>query len=67
MNNNPQIESKNLTNLGDLMNQEALAYSKAKSYSPQLTDANAKNIIEQVQNHHKQSFMALDSYLQSHN
>jgi hypothetical protein len=67
MNNQPQIESKNLTNLGDLMNHEANAYAKAKTYVPQLGNADSKNIIEEVQTHRKQSFMALDNYLQSHN
>lgn len=66
MNNQPQIESKNLSNLGDLLNQESLAYLKARTYSTQLTDAQAKGIIEEVKSHRKQSFIALDNYLQSH-
>lgn len=66
MNNQPQIESKNLTNLGDLMNHESLAYLKARTYTSQVSDQKVKGIIEEVKTHRKQSFMALDNYLQSH-
>lgn len=66
MNNQPQIESKNLSNLGDLLNHESLAYLKARTYCSQVTDANIKGIIDEVKNHRKQSFTALDNYLQSH-
>ena len=63
----PQIESRNLTNLMDLMSHESVAYSKAKHYGGLVQDAEAKQAIEQVKQHHRDCFQALEQYLSSHN
>jgi hypothetical protein len=55
--------ARNLQNLMDLINHEAVNYKVTKHYSSQIQDTNAKRVVDDVCAHHKQSFDALDQYL----
>ncbi len=55
--------SRNLQNLMDLLNHEAVVFKKTKTYSTQIQDANAKRIVGDISAHHKQSFDTLNQYL----
>jgi hypothetical protein len=64
--NQPQIESKNLTMLQDQMNHVALAYKKCDLYSTYLTDPNLKDLACSIAQHHKNHFSDMMNYLNSH-
>ena len=57
------IESRNLQNLMDLLNNESVNFKKSKTYSSQIQDTNARHIIDDVCAHHKQCFDTLNQYL----
>lgn len=67
MNQQPQIDAKNLSYLEDTMNYEALACKKCEHYETMLTDPAQKNMVHQLAQHHRQHFDSLFAYLQSHN
>ncbi len=62
----PQIESKNLTILEDQMNYEALALKKCELYAQYFTDPTLKNSVNTIAQSHKQHFENLYQYLNSH-
>jgi len=64
--NKPELESKNLTILEDQLNHEALGNKKCDVYSNLFSDANAKNVVMQIAQHHRQRFENLLQYLESH-
>lgn len=57
------MESRNLQNLMDLLNHEAVDYKKARSFSAHIKDADAKRVVDDISAHHKQSFDTLNQYL----
>lgn len=62
----PKIVARNLENLMDLMNHESIDYQKAAVYGSLLQDSHAKQVVDGVRAHHKQSFDALHQYLEQH-
>lgn len=66
MNNNPQIESKNLTILEDQLNYEALAVKKYRQAAQQCTNPELTTICNDAATKHKDHFDQLLNYLNSH-
>lgn len=66
MQNQPQIEAKNLTLIEDQMNLEALAHKKCTVYSSYFTDPTLKTLASEMAQHHKQHFSELLQYLNTH-
>ncbi len=62
----PKIVARNLENLMDLMNHESVDYQKATVYGSLLQDDHARQVIDGVRAHHRQSFDALHQYLNQH-
>ena len=51
-----QVIAKDLNNVMDLMNHEAVSYQKTKVYSQQVRSDDAKQLLDRVCQHHKQNF-----------
>lgn len=66
MNNNPQIESKNLTILEDQLTLEALATKKYKLAAQQCTSQDIVDLCNQAYERHKKHYDDLFNYLNSH-
>lgn len=66
MNNNPQIEAKNLTILEDQLNYEALAVKKYRQAAQQCTNQELATICNNAAAKHKAHFDQLLNYLNSH-
>jgi hypothetical protein len=64
--NLPEIESKNLTYLEDMMAYEALTCKKCMQYEQMLIDPAQKELARQLAKHHRDHFDALFGYLQNH-
>ncbi len=64
--NKTELDSKNLTILEDQLKHEALGNRKCDVYSNLFTDANIKNVVMQIAQHHRQRFENLLQYLESH-
>lgn len=55
--------ARDLQNLTDLINNEAVNYQVAKSFSSQIRDNNSKRVVDDVCAHHRQSFDTLGQFL----
>lgn len=66
MNNQPQIESKNLDVLEDQLTLEALATKKYRMAAQQCTSQDLKDLCSQASQKHKQHYDDLLNYLNSH-
>lgn len=64
--NNNQMFQRDLTNMGDLLSSEVLAYQKAKMYFCQMQDQQAKQLLQDVMNDRKKNFETLNEYLSCH-
>lgn len=64
---NASMQARDLQNLMDLMNHEAVAYQKARAYAAMMQDSNAQRVVNDVCQHHKQSFDTMDQYLSTKN
>ena len=60
-----QVIAKDLNNVMDLMNHEAVSYQKTKVYSQQVRSDEAKQLLERVCQQHKQNFTSLDEFIAS--
>ena len=60
-----QVIAKDLNNVMDLMNHEAVSYQKTKVYSQQVRSDDAKQLLDRVFQHHKQNFACLDEFITS--
>ena len=60
------MEAKNLKIIADQLEAEALAARKSELYAEQFADPALKSCAQQLANHHKENFMSLLSYLDSH-
>ena len=58
-----QVIAKDLNNVMDLMNHEAVSYQKTKVYSQQVRSDDAKQLLDRVCQHHKQNFTCLDEFI----
>ncbi|MDR2201364.1 MAG: hypothetical protein LBP26_01155 [Clostridiales bacterium] len=61
-----KLTSKNLQELGELMDSEDLAYKKCLFYATVATDSTLKSKLGAYANNHRQRFEALLKYLNSH-
>jgi hypothetical protein len=66
MEQNAQIDSRNLASLENLMNYEALLCKKCSHYTGSLTDPGSRELSQSLAQHHRQRYNALFDYLQSH-
>jgi hypothetical protein len=62
----PEIEAKNLMIIEDQLNHEALAAKKSELYAEYFADPTLKSCAQQLAKHHKDNFMNLLNYLDSH-
>lgn len=62
----PQINSKNLEILSELMMLEELAYKKNAQYSKSFKDAQLQETCKTLAANHKARYTALYDYLNSH-
>ncbi|MFR5870106.1 MAG: hypothetical protein ACLUFF_07560 [Acutalibacteraceae bacterium] len=62
---NPEVIARDLTNVMDLMNHEAVGYQKTKVYSQQVLSSEIKQLLDRVCQHHKQNFTNLNEYIES--
>ncbi len=62
----PEIEAKNLKIIEDQLKYEALAAKKSELYSEHFADPALKSCVQQLAKHHKDNFMNLLGYLDSH-
>lgn len=60
-----EVIARDLNNVMDLMNHEAVCYQKTKVYAQQVTSEDAKQLLDRVSQHHKQNFTCLDEYIVS--
>ena len=60
-----QVTTKELSLLSDLLGAQALAATKAKSYSNCVSDPQAQQMLCDLAQHHTQCFDTLNQYLQS--
>ena len=66
MNQQANLFGKDVTYLHEAMAMESLACKKFEQYQHQLSDAQQKNIANQITQHHKENFNALFNYFNSH-
>jgi len=64
--NQPQLESKNLSILEDQLNYEALAFKKCDAYAGYFMDPALKSTAQKLAQHHKSNYDSLLNYLNSH-
>lgn len=62
----PQIDSKNLEILSELMMLEELAYKKHSQYAKTFKDTQLKETCQTLANNHKARYTALYDYLNTH-
>lgn len=62
----PQIEATNLKVLSDQLNYESLLNKKYNLYSEYCSDSELKHLCCDAANIHKQNFISLKTYLDSH-
>ncbi|MDL2224633.1 hypothetical protein LJC20_00270 [Eubacteriales bacterium OttesenSCG-928-M02] len=63
-NQKASITTKDLGTINELLNLEALAYSKTKLYAQYMQDTEANAIFSEMSTNHKKSFDAINQYLQ---
>ena len=61
-----EIEAKNLMIIEDHLNHEALAAKKSELYAEYFADPALKSCAQQLAKHHKDNFINLLNYLDSH-
>lgn len=61
-----EIEAKNLMIIEDHLSHEALAAKKSELYAEYFADPALKSCAQQLAKHHKDNFMNLLGYLDSH-
>lgn len=66
MGTKPQLEDKNLKVINDQLNYESLMNKKCNLYVQYCTDPQLKSLCTEAANTHKQNFMSLKNYLESH-
>ena len=59
----PNLTSKELTALEDLLNNEMLAIKKSQAFAAQFTDPVLKSKCEQIANTHQQHYQKLLKFL----
>ena len=62
-----QITNKDLSMVEELLDFQALAHAKAKTYCGYLQDQEAKEVMERLTQTHQQCFDAINAYLQNSN
>lgn len=65
-NGKPEIKAKNLQVINDQLNYESLMNKKCSQYASYCTDQELINLCNDAANTHKQNFMELKNYLESH-
>ena len=63
-NQKASITTKDLGTINELLNLEALAYTKSKLYATYLEDQEASTIFNEITQNHKKCFDAINQYLQ---
>lgn len=60
-----EVVARDLSNVMDLISNEAVCYQKTRVYSQQVYSEEIKQLLDRVCQHHKQNFTCLDEYITS--